>query len=216
MSQATGKVVGVNGNMITVEFDGAVSQNEVGYARLGELSLMSEVVRIRGSRADMQVFEDTSNLAVGDPVEFSGDLLTAELGPGLLTQIYDGLQNPLPQLAAQFGFFLQRGKYLRALPRDTAWAFTPSVKPGARVSAGEALGTVPEGIFDHRIMVPFRVSGVCTVEKIAPAGSYKVEDTIATLKDPHGNAFEVSMLQRWPVKVPIQAYRERCAPRTLW
>ena len=152
---ATGKVVGVNGNMITVEFDGNVIQNEVGYAKVDNLRLKSEVIRIRGKRADMQVFEDTTGLAVGNPVEFTGEMLTVELGPGLLGQVFDGLQNPLPKLAAQCGFFLQRGIYLAALPRDVSWNFTPTAKKGDSVTAGDTLGTVPEGIFTHRIMVPF-------------------------------------------------------------
>ena len=97
--QATGKIVAVNGNMITVAFDGAVAQNEVGYAVLGEKRLMAEIVRVRGTRCDMQVFESTTELMVDDRVEFSGNLLAAELGPGMLAQVYDGLQNPLADLA---------------------------------------------------------------------------------------------------------------------
>ena len=125
MSENIGRIVGVNGNLITVEFDGAVVQNEVAYARTGDLRLKSEVIRIRGRYADLQVFEDTTGLGVGRPVEFTGELLSVELGPGLLAQIYDGLQNPLPKLAEQCGFFLQRGTYLKALDRAKTWAFTP-------------------------------------------------------------------------------------------
>ncbi len=209
----TGRIIGVNGNMITVEFEGAVGQNEVAFARQGELRLMSEVVRIRGRHADLQVFEDTTGLAVGDAVEFTGEMLSVELGPGLLTRIFDGLQNPLPKLAEQCGFFLQRGMYLPALPRDTGWEFTPVAKVGDRVSAADTLGTVPEGIFKHRIMVPFRSRGVLTVEEIAAPGRYRVEDVVARLKDEQGDSHEVRMLQRWPVKLPIQAYAERLRPR---
>lgn len=212
MTQVQGTIVGVNGNMITVEFEDAVSMNEVGYACLGDLRLMSEIVRIRGKRADLQVFEDTSGLSIGDAVEFTGDLLSVELGPGLLTQVYDGLQNPLPKLAEACGFFLQRGTYLDALPRDTKWTYTPTASVGDRLTAGETLGTVPEGMFEHRILVPFRLRGSYTVASVAAAGDYTVEDTIATLTDESGNTIEVSMLQRWPVKMPIQAYRERLRP----
>jgi V/A-type H+/Na+-transporting ATPase subunit A len=212
MNQSSGKIVGVNGNMLAVAFEGAVSQNEVGFACLGELRLMCEVVRVRGGQADMQVFEDTTDLAIGDVVEFSGHMLSAELGPGLLTQVYDGLQNPLPRLAEQCGFFLQRGIYLDALPRDTKWEFTPSVKVGDEVSAGESLGSVPEGMFEHRIMVPFMLSGTYTVDEITPAGTYTVNDTIAKLKDERGDLHDVTMLQRWPVKLPIKAYAERLRP----
>ncbi|MBN1269189.1 MAG: V-type ATP synthase subunit A, partial [Kiritimatiellae bacterium] len=109
MAPNIGRIVGVNGNLITVEFEQPVSQNEVGFARLGEVRLKSEIIRIRGRYAEMQVFEDTTGLRVGDHVEFTGELLTVELGPGLLGQIYDGLQNPLPELAEKCGFFLERG-----------------------------------------------------------------------------------------------------------
>ena len=214
--ETTGKIVGVNSNMITVAFDGAVAQNEVGYACIKQdgktQRLMSEIVRIRGRVADMQVFEDTRDLQIGDEVDFSGSMLAAELGPGLLKQIYDGLQNPLPQLAAQCGFFLQRGTYLHALDRTSKWAFTPAAKPGARLTAGETLGTVPEGIFKHRIMVPFTFRGVYTVKSVAPFGSYTVEETVAVLTDADGHDHEVQMMQRWPVKLPVTCFAERLKP----
>ena len=214
--ETTGKIVGVNGNMITVAFDGAVAQNEVGYACIVQEGatqrLMSEIVRIRGRLADMQVFEDTRDLQIGDEVTFTGNLLAAELGPGLLKQIYDGLQNPLPQLAEQCGFFLQRGTYLKALDRKTQWAFSPVAKPGDRVTAGETLGTVPEGIFKHRIMVPFVFRGVYHVKSVAPAGSYTVEHEVAVLTDADGKDHSVQMMQRWPVKLPITCFAERLKP----
>ncbi len=212
----TGKIVAVNGNMISVAFEGAVAQNEVGYACIeqpaGPQRLMSEIVRIRGRVADMQVFEDTRDLQIGDAVDFTGNLLAAELGPGLLRQIYDGLQNPLPQLAEQCGFFLQRGTYLNALDRHTRWAFTPAAKPGDRLTAGESIGTVPEGIFKHRIMVPFSFRGVYTVSRVAPAGDYTVEQEVAVLTDADGRDHSVAMLQRWPVKLPITCFAERLKP----
>ena len=219
-AQATGKIVAVNGNMITVAFDGAVAQNEVGYAVLGDRKLMAEIVRVRGTRCDMQVFESTSELMVDDRVEFSGNLLAAELGPGILTQVYDGLQNPLPELAKeveekeglQRSFFLQRGMYLPGLPRERKWDWHPTAKPGARLTAGEELGWVTEGIFHHKIMVPFAFAGVWTVESLAPAGDYTVVDDIGTLRGPDGRETKVQMMQRWPVKVPIKCYLERLAP----
>jgi V/A-type H+/Na+-transporting ATPase subunit A len=211
-TRTTGKITGVNGNMISVRFDGAVSQNEVAYAAVDEARLMCEVVRIRGTVADLQVFEDTAAMRVGNEVEFTGELLSAELGPGLLTQVFDGLQNPLPRLAEQCGFFLERGTYLQALPTDTEWAFTPKVARGDVLVAGDTLGTVPEGIFDHRIMVPFGWTGKYEVETVAAAGSYTVEQPIATLKDARGATREVRMAQRWPVKIPIRAYAERLRP----
>ena len=132
----TGKIVAVNGNMITVAFDGAVAQNEVGYAVLGDKRLMAEIVRVRGTRCDMQVFDATTDLMVDDTVEFSGELLAAELGPGMLTQVYDGLQNPLADLAQEAAkiskdaeYFLQRGMYLpttRRCPATRSWSPSPS------------------------------------------------------------------------------------------
>lgn len=212
MSKNIGNIVGINGNMITVAFNSAVAQNEVGYASVGEEKLMCEIVRVRGNMADMQVFEDTTGLKVGNEVEFSGNLLAVDLGPGLLTQIYDGLQNPLPRLAEMCGFFLKRGTYLDALPDDQDWEFTPKVEKGAAVSAGETLGTVPEGIFEHCVMVPFSFPGSYTVDEIVKPGSYKVTDTIAKLQDESGNKRDVTMVQRWPVKIPITCYAERMRP----
>jgi V/A-type H+/Na+-transporting ATPase subunit A len=207
-----GRIVGINGNLLTVEFDKPVVQNEVAYATLGELRLKSEVIRIRGRYAELQVFEDTAGLREGDQVEFTGEMLSVELGPGLLTQVFDGLQNPLPELAAQFGFFLQRGKYALALPRDTSWAFTPAAKPGDRVAAGDAVGWVPEGIFEHQIMVPFSLRGDWTVETVSEAKTCTVETVVATLKNAAGETAEVRLMQRWPVKLPIRAYAERLRP----
>jgi len=211
MSTNSGRIVGVNGNMLTVEFDGAVRQNEVAYATFDDGRLMAEVIRVRGRYADLQVFEDTSGLRVGGQVKFAGELLAVELGPGLLTQIFDGLQNPLPQVAAQCGFFLQRGVYLDALPRDLKWEFTPTVTAGDVVKAADRLGWVPEGMFEHRIMVPFAFLGSYKVKSIAPAGSYVVTDQIAELENERG-VFKVTMMQTWPVKRPITRYEERLRP----
>lgn len=221
----TGRIAAVNGNMITVVFDGAVAQNEVGYALLGEKRLMAEIVRVRGTRCDMQVFDATTDLAVDDKVEFSGELLAAELGPGMLAQVYDGLQNPLAELAKEAGkiskdagYFLQRGMYMPALPRDRKWDWHPTAKVGQRVTAGEALGWVTEGIFDgktmpgHKIMVPFALRGVHTVKDLAPAGDYTVTEDVATLADDAGRDVKVQMMQRWPVKVPIRCFTERLEP----
>ena len=212
MSGTTGTITGINGNLLKVEFDGAVMQNEVAYARFRDAKLKTEVIRIRGSQAEMQVFEDTTGIKVGDEVDFTGELLTVDLGPGLLGQVYDGLQNPLPALAEKCGFFLQRGVYLGALDRKRAWAFTPRAEVGDTVSASDVLGTVPEGLFDHRILVPFRLPGRLTVQEIVPKGEHAADDVIARLRDDKGREHEVSMIQRWPVKVPITAYRERLAP----
>jgi len=224
----TGKIIGVNGNMITVKFDGAVAQNEVGYAKLGDKRLMAEIVRVRNGKCDMQVFESTTDISVGTEVEFTGELLAVELGPGMLAQVYDGLQNPLADLAKEAGkisdsaaFFLQRGMYLPGLPRDAKWDFHPTAKPGDKVAAGDFLGWVSEGIFDdktmpgHKIMVPFALRGTYVVKSVAPAGDYTVTETIATLEPADGasgKSVDVQMMQRWPVKVPIKCFKERLEP----
>lgn len=212
MEEKIGQVVGVNGNVITVHFDSPVIQNEVGFALTNELRLKAEVIRVRGSSAEMQVFEDTTGLRIGDAVQFTSELLSVELGPGLLAQIFDGLQNPLPQLAEKCGFFLQRGIYLPPLNREICWDFTPVAQQGQRVRAGDTLGTVPEGIFSHKIMVPFKFNEVLVVEEISSSGSYTIDQSIAQLRDQDGTLHPITMVQTWPVKVPIKSYRERLRP----
>lgn len=208
----TGTVTGVYGNMVSVEFNGNVSQNEVGYIIVEDRRLKSEVIRIRGKIAELQVFEMTKGIGIGDKVEFTGELLAVELGPGLLGQIYDGLQNPLPQLAEKCGFFLDRGIYLAALPRDTEWRFSPAVKPGNSVVRGVSLGSVPEGIFRHNILLPFNMYGSYMVKSIAEEGDYSIEDIIAVVADDRGNEYEIKMYFEWPVKRPVDAYTERLKP----
>jgi len=207
-----GIVTGVNGNMVSVRFDGIVSMNEVGYVKVADKRLKSEVIRIRGEISQLQVFEITKGISIGDEVEFTGDMLSVELGPGLLGQVYDGLQNPLPQLAQATGFFLERGVYLDALPVSNMWQFTPKAKPGDKVERADMLGTVPEGSFTHRIMVPFNLFGSYTVSWIKPAGSYNIRETIAELKDEKGNSVPVTLSFRWPVKRAINCYEERLKP----
>ncbi len=208
----TGQVMGVNGNMVTVEFGESVVQNEVAYVCVGEERLKSEVIRVRGQRAELQVFEDTTRIKIGDRVEFTGELLSVELGPGLLGQIFDGLQNPLPQLAERHGFFLKRGAYLKALDGQQQWVFTPAVKAGDQVRAGDKLGTVPEKIFQHRIMVPFALRGEWEVAEILSKGSYTIHTTVAKLKDAAGKIHDVTMVQTWPVKIAIKAYAQKLKP----
>ncbi len=208
----TGKIVGVNGNLITAEFADRVRQNEVAYAVVGDIRLKCEVIRVRGNRADLQVYESTNGLKVGDEVEFTDELLSVELGPGLLKQVYDGLQNPLNLLAEKSGFFLQRGVYLPALDYEADWDFTPLALPGDKVKAGDRLGVVPEGIFKHYIMLPFAWSGEWEVVSVQPADLYRIGDTIAVVRNAKGEERKVTMVQSWPVKVPIKAYVEKMLP----
>ena len=207
-----GKIAGINGNMVIAEFSDYVVQNEVAYIVHGDERLKSEVIRVRGNRAELQVYEDTKGLRIGEKVEFTDELLSVELGPGLLGQIFDGLQNPLPQLAKKCGFFLKRGVYLEALPDEAKWEFTPSAKKGKTLRAGQKLGSVKEGIFDHWIMVPFGLNGELQIEAIANKGKYDLRHTIAKLKDEHGNIHNATMQQIWPVKIPITAYAEKLKP----
>ncbi|UCD28404.1 MAG: V-type ATP synthase subunit A, partial [Planctomycetota bacterium] len=176
------------------------------------IRLLSEVIRIRGQIADLQVFEETRGLKVGDKVEFRHEMLSVVLGPGLLGQIYDGLQNPLPELAKKVGFLLEGGVYIHGLPTDTKWTFTPIVSVGASVEAGDVLGTVPEGLFTHQIVVPFSWQGSFTVRTITQAGGYTIEEEIATLTDSSGQARSVTMQQSWPVKIPLNISRRRLMP----
>ena len=212
MKGTKGKVAAVNGNMVAVDFDGIVSMNEVAFIETEGKRLKGEVIRIKGNTCSLQVFELTKGITVGDNVDFSGDMLAIELGPGLLTQVYDGLQNPLPQLAAKCGYFLERGEYLEPLPLDKEWPFTPSAKAGDTVVRADSLGTVPEGVFTHRIMVPFNMYKVYTVKSIKPAGNYKVHDTIAVLADEKGEETDVHLSFYWPVKRAITCYEERYKP----
>lgn len=212
---AKGVITGVNGNMITVEFSAAVRQNEVAYAITGGKRLKAEVVRIGGNTAELQVFEYTRGFCAGDPVEFTGELLSVELGPGLLGRLYDGLQNPLYRIAEECGFFLEPGAYFPALPREKLWDFTPAVKPGDVVTAGDTLGTTPEGLFRHRIMTPFYMTGAYEVLKIIPAGGYRIGEQVAVLGKKGGPAaapVPVTMSFNHPIKYPVKAYKERLSP----
>ena len=211
-NQRSGQVTAVNGNMVAVNFDDLVIQNEVAYVVCGDDRLKSEVIRVKGKRADVQVFEDTLNIRVGDKVEFTSELLSVELGPGLLGQVFDGLQNPLPRLAEAHGFFLKRGAYLPALEENSKWEFTPGVKVGDRLRGGDAVGTVPEKIFKHRIMVPFGVEESGEVVHIAAQGTYALKDVVAKIKDSQGKVIDITMSQKWPVKIPIKNYAQKLKP----
>ena len=213
MGKKNGRIVSINGNMLRVRFFGDVMQNEVAYVLKGDRRLKSEVIKITGDVAFLQVFEYTKGLKVNDEVEFSGQMLSVQLGPGLLTQIYDGLQNPLPKMAEEFGVFLPVGEELDAIDMEKKWEYSPTAKIGDTVTAGDVLGTVQEGIFTHKIMVPFNIAGEHEISEAAKGGSYGVTETIATIKDDTGKTKELSMLFEWPVKIPITAYKEKLQPK---
>jgi len=209
---SNGRIVKINGNMVTVIFDTPVMQNEVAFIRHGEERLKSEIIRVRGNLAEMQVYEATTGLKVGEEVEFTGELLSIELGPGMLGQIYDGLQNPLPEIAEQCGFFLRRGVYIKALSETKTWDFTPLKKTGDKVRAGDKIGFVEEKIFRHYCMVPFALTGNYEIVSMEDAGKFTIRQAVASIKDQNGKIFPVFLSQSWPVKIPIQAYAERLKP----
>ena len=207
-----GHISAINGNMIEVAFKDSVIQNEVGYVLINDERLKSEVIKISNNTAFLQVYEITKGLKVGDKVEFTGELLSVKLGPGILSQVYDGLQNPLPALAEAHGFFLPRGVVLDPIDNKKKWHFTPTAKVGDTLYKGSPLGWVPEGIFQHKIMVPFDLEGEYTLESIVKEGDYDLIETIGVIQDVKGEKIKISMSFDWPVKIPITAYNEKKVP----
>jgi len=205
----TGKVAGIISNLVMVEVNGPVSQNEICYIKHAGVKLMAEVIRIGSKLAYIQVFESTRGLRNGTEVEFTGHMLEATLGPGILSKNFDGLQHDLDKMT---GVFLQKGDYTHPLEVDKLWYFKPLVKPGEEVQAGSWLGEVAENWIPHKIMVPFKFSGDFKVLEIKPEGEYKIYDTIAVLEDDNGEKHEVNMVQKWPVKIPIKTYVEKPRP----
>ena len=210
--KTTGKVSGIVSNLVTVTVDGPVAENELCYIDLSGTRLLAEVIKVNGDKASVQVFESTRGLKNGDSVEFLGRMLEATLGPGLLSSIYDGLQNDLTTME---GVFLKRGEYTEALDHGKLWEFTPIAKPGDKVVAADWLGEVREGWLPHKIMVPFAFEGEYTVKEVAPAGEYNIDKVVAVLTDASGEDVEVTMTQKWPVKVAIKGYREKPRPRRI-
>lgn len=207
-----GKVTGIVSNLVTVEVDGPVAENELCYITLGGAKLMAEVIKVKGKNASVQVFESTRGLKNGDSVEFEGKMLEISLGPGLLSSVYDGLQNNLTTME---GVFLKRGEYTAPLDNTKLWDFTPMVNPGDKVVAADWLGEVKEGWLPHKIMVPFSFKGTYTVKSIVAAGQYNIDHTIAVLTDESGEDVPVTMVQKWPVKVAIKCYKEKPRPNKI-
>ena len=210
--KTTGKVTGIVSNLVTVTVDGPVAENELCYITLGETKLLAEVIKVKGRNASVQVFESTRGLKNGDSVEFEGRMLEITLGPGLLSSIYDGLQN---NLATMESVFLKRGEYTSPLDHEKLWDFEPIAKPGDTVSAADWLGEVKEGWLPHKIMVPFSFKGTYTVKSLVPAGQYNIDHTVAVLTDAQGNDVPVTMVQKWPVKVAVKAYKEKPRPNRI-
>ncbi|WP_297720202.1 V-type ATP synthase subunit A [uncultured Porphyromonas sp.] len=210
--KTTGKVIGVVSNLVTILADGPVAQNEICYVTVKGRDLMAEVIKVEGNHAIVQVFESTRGMRVGDVATFQQHMLEVQLGPGMLSKNYDGLQNDLDKME---GVFLSRGQYTDPLDREKLWAFKPLAKVGDSVEAASWLGEVDENFQPHKIMVPFIFEGSYTVKSIVPEGKYNVDHVIAVLQDAEGNDHEVTMVQRWPVKKANMAYREKPRPFRL-
>ena len=210
--KTTGIVTGIVSNLVTVQVDGPVAENEICFIDLQGVKMMAEVIKVNGKLASVQVFESTRGLMNGDKVEFEGRMLEATLGPGLLSSVYDGLQNDLTTME---DVFLRRGEYTEALNHETLWDFTPIAAPGDKVIAADWLGEVKEGWLPHKIMVPFSFQGEYTVKSVKEAGQYNIDTVIAVLINDEGEEVPVTMTQKWPVKVAIKAYKEKPRPNRI-
>ena len=207
--KTTGRVNGIISNIVIVKADGAVGQNEICYVYAGNTRMMAEVIKVMGDDAYVQVFDSTRGLKIGDRVEFEGHMLEVTLAPGLLSRNYDGLQNDLEKME---GLFIARGSVTEPIDFAAEWEFKPLAKAGDRVSAASWLGEVQEKWIGHKIMVPFTMTGSYTVKSVAPAGKYKVTDTMAVVTDADGVDHEITMVQKWPVKQAIRCYTEKPRP----
>ena len=210
--KTTGIVTGIVSNLVTVLVDGPVAENEICYIDLSGVKMMAEVIKVNGKYASVQVFESTRGLRGGDKVEFEGRMLQVTLGPGLLSSVYDGLQNDLTTMES---VFLKRGEYTDPLDHEKLWDFTPIAQPGDKVVAADWLGEVQEGWLPHKIMVPFSFQGTYTVKSVVPAGQYNIDTVIAVLTGADGEDVNVTMTQKWPVKVAIKGYKEKPRPNRI-
>ena len=214
-ARETARVVTVRESLVTIEVEDApIRKNEVGYICVGEERLMAEVLRVQGKTADMQVFEDTRGVRIGDRVDLTGEMLSVSLGPGILAQVFDGLEKPLAVIADEHGIFLPRGVDVFALNQQKKWNFTPLVSIGDKLVAGQPIGTVQEGAFLHKIMIPFNEAGEVEITWIQQ-GNVTVDEPVARIQDDDGNERQLTMTQRWPVRRPIPEamIRRRIAQR---
>lgn len=207
-----GKVTGVIANMVLLAVDGPVAQNEICYISTGGDRLMAEVIKISGAKVYVQVFESTRRLKIGEEAEFTGHMLEVSLAPGMLSKNYDGLQNDLDKMD---GVFLKRGDYTNPLDEEKVWKFTPLVKKGDKVVAARWLGSVEENMQQLKIMAPFGLKGAWTVKSIAAEGEYRITDTIAVITSEEGEERTLNMIQKWPVRVAMEDYREKPRPFKL-
>lgn len=205
-----GKIIKVSGPLVVA--DGMADASMADVVRVGPQHLIGEILNMTGDRASIQVYEETSGLGPGAEVETTGAPLSVELGPGLIENIYDGIQRPLEEIVRRVGANITRGIQVPALDRERLWNFTPTAAVGAAVTGGDVLGTVPETpSVLHRIMVPVGVTG--TVEWLAEAGSYNITQPIARLRTADGAVQELTMVQKWPVRVG-RPYKKKFPPET--
>lgn len=202
-----GRVVKVSGPLVLAS--GMENADMFDVVRVGDLGLIGEIIEMRGDRASIQVYEETAGLGPGAPVVSTGSQLSVELGPGLIENIYDGIQRPLEVMYRQQGSNIQRGIRVPALDREKKWEFVPTVKVGDEVQTGDIIGTVQETfVVEQKIMVPHKVKG--TVKSVR-AGDFTVEETVCEVQREDGTVSEISMMQRWPVRVG-RPYKEKIVP----
>ena len=202
-----GKIKKVAGPLVIAE--GMRDANMFDVVRVSEQRLIGEIIEIHGDQASVQVYEETSGLGPGEPVESTGVPMSVELGPGLISNIYDGIQRPLEEIRAKIGNSLARGVEVPSLDRDKKWTFAPTAKVGDEVSAGDVLGTVQETqVVLHKIMVPNGIIG--TVKSIS-AGDFTVTDTVAVIETANGAEQNIPLMQRWPVRVG-RPYQRKLSP----
>ncbi len=202
-----GKIIRIAGPL--VEANGMRGNQMYELVRIGDERLLGEIIRLRGDVASVQVYEETTGLMPGEPVEGTGKPLSVELGPGILKSIYDGVQRPLELIKDKAGTYITRGISVPPIDKNRTWKFVPTVKEGIKVTGGDIIGTIKETeVIEHRVMVPPGVEG--RVEAIKE-GSFKVEDIVCTLEDSKGKAYKLPIMQVWPVRKP-RPYKKKLSP----
>lgn len=201
--RAIGRVVKAFGNLLQVKFEGHLRQGEVAFVEVDGTHLKAEVIEVLGDEVKLQVYEDTRGVKLNTSVSFTGDLLEAELGPGLLKSVFDGLQNRLEVIAEKTGYFLPRGLYVLPLDRETEWDYLPRAQVGDQLERGDTLGTTMEGRFEHHIMVPFSFYGKVTLTWTISPGKYTIDTVVARGKTERGQDVEFTMVQKWPIKMGL-------------
>lgn len=204
-----GKIVKVSGPLVVAE--GMEDSNIYDVVKVSNSKLIGEIIEMRDDKASIQVYEETSGIGPGEPVETTGEPLSVELGPGLIENMFDGIQRPLEKFRAVAGDFLTKGVEVPSLDRDIKWTFYPQAKVGDRVSEGDVLGYVQETpVVKHLVMVPYQVEGL--VESIVEEGDFTIIEDIATIKNDKGDIKSVQMMQKWPVR-KSRRIKEKIAPR---